>query len=114
MSVKKTRVGRGNSSKKGNTCGRGNKGQKSRSGYSKRRFFSGGQTPINIRYPKVGFKRSYKIKYIKFLNSFIYINNFSSCKLLLSSYLKKKSFLYGFIASKSSIKKIEFLGGNAV
>ncbi|QSW37689.1 uL15 family ribosomal protein [Candidatus Vidania fulgoroideae] len=58
--MKAKRIGRGNSSKKGNTAGRGNKGQKSRSGYSKRRFFIGGQTPTNILRPKFGFKGKVK------------------------------------------------------
>ncbi|QSW37829.1 uL15 family ribosomal protein [Candidatus Vidania fulgoroideae] len=54
--MKKIRIGRGNGSKRGNTAGRGNKGQKSRSGYNKKKFFIGGQTPINILRPKLGFK----------------------------------------------------------
>jgi len=49
------RVGRGQGSGTGKTAGRGNKGQKSRSGYSAKRGFEGGQMPLYRRLPKVGF-----------------------------------------------------------
>jgi len=50
------RLGRGIGSGKGKTCGRGHKGQKSRSGNKKPRpFFEGGQTPLHQKLPKVGF-----------------------------------------------------------
>ncbi|MCP4645599.1 MAG: 50S ribosomal protein L15 [bacterium] len=49
------RVGRGPGSGTGKTCGRGHKGQKSRSGYRRRRGFEGGQMPLNRRLPKRGF-----------------------------------------------------------
>jgi len=49
------RVGRGQGSGTGKTAGRGNKGQKSRSGYSQKRGFEGGQMPLIKRVPKVGF-----------------------------------------------------------
>ena len=52
---RKVRVGRGMGSKLGKTAGRGNKGQKSRSGYSSRRGFEGGQMPLHRRIPKRGF-----------------------------------------------------------
>ena len=52
---RKVRVGRGMGSKLGKTAGRGNKGQKSRSGYSGRRGFEGGQMPLHRRIPKRGF-----------------------------------------------------------
>lgn len=50
------RVGRGTSSGHGKTCGRGHKGQKSRSGGTKGSRFEGGQTPLYRRLPKRGFK----------------------------------------------------------
>lgn len=50
------RVGRGNGSGSGKTCGRGQKGQKSRSGSSKRPWFEGGQLPLQMRIPKFGFR----------------------------------------------------------
>ena len=49
------RVGRGEGSGKGKTAGRGTKGQQSRSGYSTRPGFEGGQMPIQRRLPKKGF-----------------------------------------------------------
>lgn len=52
---KNKRLGRGNGSDKGTYCGRGVKGQKARSGFSKKAFFAGGQTPIIKRIPKHGF-----------------------------------------------------------
>src|SRR5262249_3789761 len=51
----KVRVGRGMGSKLGKTAGAGNKGQKSRRGYSRRRGFEGGQMPLHRRVPKRGF-----------------------------------------------------------
>jgi large subunit ribosomal protein L15 len=50
------RVGRGVGSGLGKTCGRGHKGQKSRSGGFSKRGFEGGQQPLQRRLPKVGFK----------------------------------------------------------
>jgi large subunit ribosomal protein L15 len=49
------RVGRGQGSGTGKTAGRGQKGQKSRSGYSRKRNFEGGQMPLAKRLPKIGF-----------------------------------------------------------
>ena len=49
------RVGRGIGSGKGKTCGRGHKGQKSRSGGRIRAGFEGGQQPLQLRLPKYGF-----------------------------------------------------------
>lgn len=53
---KVVRVGRGMGSGLGKTCGKGHKGQRSRSGFSMRSCFEGGQTPLHIRLPKFGFK----------------------------------------------------------
>jgi large subunit ribosomal protein L15 len=52
---RKVRVGRGIGSKLGKTAGKGNKGQKSRKGYSRRPGFEGGQMPLRRRIPKRGF-----------------------------------------------------------
>jgi len=49
------RVGRGPSSGHGKTCGRGHKGQRSRSGHNFRFAFEGGQMPLQRRLPKRGF-----------------------------------------------------------
>jgi large subunit ribosomal protein L15 len=60
---KKVRVGRGMGSKLGRTAGKGNKGQKSRRGYSRRRGFEGGQMPLHRRIPKRGFHNPFGVKY---------------------------------------------------
>lgn len=52
---KRMRVGRGEGSGKGKTAGRGTKGAQSRSGYSRRAGFEGGQMPLQRRLPKKGF-----------------------------------------------------------
>ncbi|MBZ5661219.1 MAG: 50S ribosomal protein L15 [Acidobacteriia bacterium] len=52
---RKVRVGRGIGSKLGRTSGKGNKGQKSRKGYSRKPGFEGGQMPLRRRMPKRGF-----------------------------------------------------------
>ena len=60
---KRTRVGRGIGSGLGKTSGRGQKGQKSRSGGGVRRGFEGGQTPLYRRLPKRGFKNIFAKNY---------------------------------------------------
>ena len=62
---KKKRLGRGPGSGLGKTAGRGNKGQKSRSGYRLRRGFEGGQMPLQRRLPKRGFNNAFKREWIE-------------------------------------------------
>jgi large subunit ribosomal protein L15 len=57
------RVGRGQGSGRGGTSTRGHKGQKSRSGYSKKIGFEGGQMPIQRVVPKFGFKNFNRVEY---------------------------------------------------
>ncbi len=57
------RLGRGEGSKKGGTSGRGHKGAKSRSGYSRTPGFEGGQMPLYRRVPKFGFKNINRVEY---------------------------------------------------
>lgn len=57
------RVGRGQGSGKGGTSTRGHKGAKSRSGYSKKIGFEGGQMPLQRRVPKFGFKNINRVEY---------------------------------------------------
>ncbi|HVH60861.1 MAG TPA: 50S ribosomal protein L15 [Candidatus Sulfotelmatobacter sp.] len=61
--IRKVRVGRGIGSKLGKTAGAGNKGQKSRRGYSRRRGFEGGQMPLHRRVPKRGFHNPFGVTY---------------------------------------------------
>ncbi len=57
------RIGRGQGSGRGGTSTRGHKGAKSRSGYSKKIGFEGGQMPIQRRLPKFGFKNRNRVEY---------------------------------------------------
>ncbi len=58
-----TRIGRGAGSGKGGTSTRGHKGAKSRSGYSRKVGFEGGQMPLQRRLPKFGFKNINRVEY---------------------------------------------------
>jgi len=57
------RIGRGHGSGGGGTATRGHKGAKSRSGYSKKVGFEGGQMPLQRRVPKFGFKNINRVEY---------------------------------------------------
>lgn len=59
----KKRIGRGEGSGTGVTAGRGHKGQQSRSGYSRKRGFEGGQMPMHRRLPKRGFHNPFRVAY---------------------------------------------------
>ena len=131
----KKRLGRGIGSSKGKTCGRGHKGQKSRSGVAIKSF-EGGQMPIYRRLPKRGFKRI-KNKRIALINlsriqeiinknkislntkinlqnlqkSNLINNKYKKLKLLGSGDIKEKfNFEVDFV-SKSAKEKIEKSGG---
>ena len=66
----KKRLGRGIGSTKGKTCGRGHKGQKSRSGVAIKSF-EGGQMPLYRRLPKRGFKSIVNKKNIDYGHGFL-------------------------------------------
>jgi large subunit ribosomal protein L15 len=57
------RIGRGQGSGRGGTSTRGHKGAQSRSGYSRKKGFEGGQMPLNRRLPKFGFKNINRVEY---------------------------------------------------
>lgn len=71
--TRKTRIGRGAGSGKGGTSTRGHKGAKSRSGYSRKIGFEGGQMPLQRRLPKWGFnninRKEYKAINLNLLNT---------------------------------------------
>jgi len=71
---RRVRVGRGIGSKLGKTAGKGNKGQKSRKGFSRKPGFEGGQMPLHRRIPKRGFhnpfKRAFAVVNVESLNGF--------------------------------------------
>lgn len=58
------RLGRGPGSGQGKTAGRGQDGQKSRAGYSRKRGFEGGQMPLQRRVPKRGFKNPFRKEFV--------------------------------------------------
>ena len=60
---KRKRVGRGQGSGKGGTSTRGHNGAQSRSGYSRKEGFEGGQMPLQRRVPKFGFKNHFRVEY---------------------------------------------------
>ena len=68
--TKHVRVGRGLGSGLGKTSGKGQKGQKSRSGGVKRPGFEGGQRPLYLRFPKRGFYNRFGSDYVGSLNCF--------------------------------------------
>ena len=132
----KKRLGRGIGSSKGKTCGRGHKGQKSRSGVAIKSF-EGGQMPLYRRLPKRGFKSIANKKNIAIinlsriqeiitkqkdiLNNKINLTNLQKSKLLNKKHRKLKLLGTGDLKqkfdievnsiSKSAKEKIEKLGG---
>ena len=132
----KKRLGRGIGSSKGKTCGRGHKGQKSRSGVAIKSF-EGGQMPLYRRLPKRGFKSIVNKKNIAIinlsriqeiitkqkdiLNHKINLTNLQKSKLLSKKHRKLKLLGTGDLKqkfdievnsiSKSAKEKIEKLGG---
>ena len=134
----KMRVGRGIGSGKGKTCGRGVKGQKSRSGVSIKAF-EGGQMPLYRRLPKRGFNaiKRYQaiiaIMNLEKIQSFIdektikvsdiiniellkklkLINkNSQKLKILGTGEVKEKISIEADLASKSAMEKLEKAGGS--
>ncbi len=86
------RVGRGDSSGLGKTAGRGEKGQKSRSGAKIRPFFEGGQIPLFRRLPKRGFKNADRIVYA-LVNLSVLESNFNAGEVVDLASLHEKKLL---------------------
>ncbi|MEN8157346.1 MAG: 50S ribosomal protein L15 [Bacteroidota bacterium] len=128
----KKRVGRGQGSGYGGTATRGHKGQKSRSGYSRKTGFEGGQMPLQRRVPKFGFKninrKEYKgvnistlqelaeVKKLKEIDVEILIEaglvrKNSLVKILGNGELKTKLNVKAHAFSKSAVEAIEALEG---
>ena len=123
------RVGRGIGSGLGKTCGRGHKGQKSRSGGMPKIGFEGGQMPLQRRLPKVGFV-SRKAKYtaeirlgeLQSLNvdvvdlaalkaADIVTDSIKRAKVILSGKIEKAVTVRGLGATKGARAAIEAAGG---
>lgn len=113
-SVKRSkRLGRGQGSGKGGTSTRGHKGAKSRSGYSKKIGFEGGQMPLQRRVPKYGFKNINRKEY-KGINLSVLQNLAEKNKLekidrevLVSAGLVSKSALFKILGKGTLEKKLE-------
>jgi large subunit ribosomal protein L15 len=135
-SVKKNkRLGRGQGSGKGGTSTRGHKGAKSRSGYSRKIGFEGGQMPLQRRLPKSGFKninrKEYKGINISTLQTLAESNNIEKIdfevlvmaglvsknamvKILGKGTLERKLEVHAHAFSKSAVEAIEANKGTAV
>jgi large subunit ribosomal protein L15 len=129
------RIGRGTGSGKGGTSTRGHKGAKSRSGYSSKVGFEGGQMPLYRRLPKFGFnnpnRQEYKSLNLDAVQSFLDTNKIEKfdfatmlenglvakndkVKILARGVLKSKIEIYAHAFSESAIKAIESAGGKAI
>ena len=86
------RVGRGDSSGLGKTAGRGDKGQKSRTGAVIRPFFEGGQIPLFRRLPKRGFKNADRIIY-QLVNLSVIDANFNAGDMVNDETMRAKKLL---------------------
>jgi large subunit ribosomal protein L15 len=129
---KRKRVGRGPGSGLGVTAGRGHKGQKSRSGFSRRTGFEGGQMPLYRRLPKRGFTnifaRRYVVLNVRDLNQFeegveisaemlketgFVKKTHDGLRILGEGELEKKLMVKASHFSESARRKIEAAGGTA-
>jgi len=124
------RIGRGQGSGRGGTSTRGNKGAKSRSGYSRKLGFEGGQMPLYRRLPKRGFTNIFAKKIVSInldrLNVFesgtevtpevllekrVISKVLDGVKILGNGTIEKSLTVKGCKFSKSAIEKIEAAGG---
>ena len=105
---KEKRIGRGQGSGHGGTSTRGHKGQKSRSGYSKKIGFEGGQMPLQRVVPKSGFKNFNRVEF-KAIN--LDVLQHVAEKMNVSS-IDLAVLINAGIASKNN--KIKILGGGSL
>lgn len=129
---KRRRVGRGPGSGLGKTAGRGEKGQRSRSGYSSRASFEGGQMPLTRRLPKRGFvnifRKVFRTVNIDRLNQFeggsvvtpdslqqagLLRKGKQAVKILGNGELKVALTVQAHKFTESAVRKIEAAGGKA-
>ena len=132
---KRKRIGRGPGSGRGGTSTRGHKGAGSRSGYSKKVGFEGGQMPLQRRVPKFGFKNINRVEYVgvnldslqelaeRFKLESIGFDTLREhglvakndlVKILGRGELTAKLEVTAHAFSQSAVKAIEALGGSAV
>ena len=107
------RIGRGQGSGRGGTATRGHKGQKSRSGYSKKIGFEGGQMPLQRRVPKYGFtnisRKEYKGINVETLEKLAVKNGLTSIDIdiLVNAGLARKNSLVKILGNGTLTKKLE-------
>lgn len=133
---KRKRIGRGQGSGKGGTSTRGHKGAKSRSGFSDKLGFEGGQLPLQRRIPKFGFKKQTKASYFclkidllqssaknrfffrevtpEILKQVFCISKHDCIKILGRSSLTEVLKVFAHKFSQSSIKSIKRAGGEVI
>ncbi len=102
------RIGRGQGTGRGGTSTRGHKGQKSRSGYSRKIGFEGGQMPLQRVVPKSGFKNINRVEY-KAINLDVLQNIAEKNSLTV---IDKESLIHAGVASKND--RIKILGGGTL
>ena len=129
------RIGRGTGSGRGGTSTRGHKGAKSRSGYSKKIGFEGGQMPLQRRVPKFGFKNINRVEYkainlatlqalaenksletinIEVLVAAGFISSTQLVKILANGTLTAKLTVEAHAFSQKAVEAIEAVGGTVV
>ena len=129
------RIGRGTGSGRGGTSTRGHKGAKSRSGYSKKIGFEGGQMPLQRRVPKFGFKNINRVEYkainlstlqalaesksletinIQALVAAGFVSSNQLVKVLANGTLTAKLTVEAHAFSQKAIEAIEAAGGTVV
>ena len=129
------RIGRGTGSGRGGTSTRGHKGAKSRSGYSKKIGFEGGQMPLQRRVPKYGFKNINRVEYkainlstlqalaesksletinIQALVAAGFVSSKQLVKILANGTLTAKLTVEAHAFSQKAVEAIETVGGTVV
>ena len=96
----KKRIGRGHGSGQGTQAGRGHKGAQSRSGYSFKRGFEGGQMPLHRRVPKRGFHNPFRVEYAV-VNLDALSEQFDAGTVVTPELMREKGLVHG---KKSQIK----------
>ena len=129
---KRKRIGRGPGSGFGKTAGKGMNGQKSRSGYARKRGFEGGQMPLVRRIPKRGFTNIFRVEYnvvnleklealgleeitlADYYTKRLVTNKNLKIKVLGDGEISKKIKIHAHKFSKTALAKIEKVGGEAI
>lgn len=126
------RVGRGAASGWGKTCGKGNKGQKSRSGGTVRAGFEGGQMPLQMRLPKFGFSsrvssvtqsirlsdlnqcEAGEVTFSTLVNKGLVRKNMKRARIFLSGNVSNAYTVSGIKVTKGAKEAIEKVGGKVI